>query len=54
MTTRGGYFELGIGRDMPIGYASHAAAAVELYFQEGFAFRLPATTTVVVLARQEK
>lgn len=53
MTTRGGDFELDIGQDISIGYASHTSTAVELYFQESFTFRLLTTEAVVVLSPQE-
>lgn len=54
MTTRGGDFELDVGQDISIGYSSHSATEVELYFQESVTFRLLTTEAVVVLARQEK
>lgn len=54
MTTRGGDFELDIGQDISIGYASHSDTAVDLYFQESFTFRLLTTEAVVVLGAQEK
>lgn len=53
MTTRGGDFELDIGQDISIGYASHTSTTVELYFQESFTFRLLTTEAVVVLSPQE-
>ncbi|QDC02813.1 family 1 encapsulin nanocompartment shell protein [Mesorhizobium sp. 8] len=53
LTTRGGDFELDIGQDISIGYASHSGTAVELYFQESFTFRLLTTEAVVVLEPQE-
>jgi uncharacterized linocin/CFP29 family protein len=50
MTTRGGDFELDIGQDISIGYASHSATSVELYFLESFTFRLLTSEAAVVLA----
>ncbi len=50
LTTRGGDFELDIGQDISIGYLSHSATTVELYFQETFTFRLLTTEASVVLA----
>ena len=38
MSTRGGDFELTIGQDVSIGYDSHDADSVNLYFQESFTF----------------
>jgi uncharacterized linocin/CFP29 family protein len=50
LTTRGGDFELDVGQDFSIGYISHSEAAVELYLQESFTFRLLTTEASVVLA----
>ncbi len=50
LTTRGGDFELDIGQDISIGYLSHSEAAVELYLQESFTFRLLTTEAAVALA----
>ena len=50
LTTRGGDFELAIGQDISIGYASHTASNVELYLQETFTFRLLTTEAVVSLS----
>jgi uncharacterized linocin/CFP29 family protein len=38
MSTRGGDFEMFLGRDVSIGYLSHDADQVELYFTESFTF----------------
>ncbi|HJT20332.1 MAG TPA: family 1 encapsulin nanocompartment shell protein [Nitrospira sp.] len=54
LTTRGGDFELNIGQDISIGYASHSNTKVELYLQETFTFRLLTTEAVVVLAPAQK
>lgn len=39
LSTRGGDFDLQLGQDLSIGYLSHDADSVELYFQESFTFR---------------
>lgn len=54
LTTRSGDFELDIGQDISIGYASHSGTVVELYFLETFTFQLLTTEAVVVLTRGEK
>ncbi|MBO3746808.1 bacteriocin family protein [Streptosporangiaceae bacterium NEAU-GS5] len=38
ITTRGGDFELRLGQDLSIGYDSHDADTIRLYFQETFTF----------------
>ncbi|WP_433180851.1 family 1 encapsulin nanocompartment shell protein [Actinoallomurus sp. CA-150999] len=38
LSTRGGDFELCLGQDLSIGYLSHDADTVQLYFQETFTF----------------
>jgi uncharacterized linocin/CFP29 family protein len=38
LTARGGDFELYLGQDLSIGYSSHDATSVELYFQESLTF----------------
>jgi uncharacterized linocin/CFP29 family protein len=50
LTTRGGDFELSLGQDVSIGYASHTDTAVRLYLQETFTFRLLTTEAAVALA----
>src|ERR1700729_1029189 len=54
LTTRGGDFELSIGQDVSIGYLSHTDAAVRLYLQETFTFRLLTSEASVVLAPSDK
>ena len=49
-TTRGGDFELDIGQDISIGYASHSQTAVQLYFQESFTFRVLTAEAAISLA----
>jgi uncharacterized linocin/CFP29 family protein len=38
LSTRGGDFALHLGQDVSIGYSSHDATSVELYFQESLTF----------------
>jgi uncharacterized linocin/CFP29 family protein len=38
LSARGGDFELYLGQDLSIGYLSHDAASIELYFQESLTF----------------
>lgn len=54
VTTRGGDFELDIGQDISIGYASHSKTTVELYLQETFTFRMLTSEAAVVLGREKK
>lgn len=49
LTTRGGDFELDLGQDISIGYSSHSATTVELYFQESFTFRMFTSEAAVAL-----
>jgi uncharacterized linocin/CFP29 family protein len=49
LTTRGGDFTLTLGQDISIGYASHTAAAVQLYLQESFVYRTLTTEAAVAL-----
>jgi uncharacterized linocin/CFP29 family protein len=50
LTTRGGDFVLSLGQDISIGYLTHSDAAVRLYLQESFTFRLLTSEASVVLA----
>ena len=54
LTTRGGDFELCVGQDISIGYASHSATAVQLYFQESLTFRLLTAEAAVALLHAKK
>lgn len=54
LTTRSGDFELDIGQDVAIGYASHSSTAVQLYFFETFTFRVLTSEASVVLAPGQK
>jgi uncharacterized linocin/CFP29 family protein len=38
LSARGGDYELHLGQDLSIGYQSHSAHQIELYFQESFTF----------------
>lgn len=49
LSTRGGDFELRLGQDLSIGYESHDATSVHLYFQQAFTFRLLTPEAVVPL-----
>ncbi|WP_072804791.1 family 1 encapsulin nanocompartment shell protein [Rhodococcoides yunnanense] len=49
LTTRGGDYELHIGQDLSIGYLSHDATTVELYFQESLTFLAYTSEAVVPL-----
>jgi uncharacterized linocin/CFP29 family protein len=40
LTTRGGDFELTLGKDVSIGYLSHTDTTVRLYLEEAFTFRV--------------
>jgi len=40
LSTRGGDFELTLGKDVSIGYLSHTDSAVRLYLEEAFTFRV--------------
>jgi uncharacterized linocin/CFP29 family protein len=50
VSTRGGDFNLHVGQDVSIGYASHSEAAVRLYLQETFTFLLLTAEAAVALA----
>jgi|JI10StandDraft_1071094.scaffolds.fasta_scaffold470056_2 uncharacterized linocin/CFP29 family protein len=39
LSTRGGDFELTVGRDISVGYRYHTADAIELYLEESITFR---------------
>ncbi len=50
LTTRGGDFELFLGQDLSIGYSSHDAESVELYFQETLTFAAYTSESAVALS----
>ncbi|GIQ79082.1 family 1 encapsulin nanocompartment shell protein [Bradyrhizobium sp. RD5-C2] len=54
LTTRGGDFQLSIGQDLSIGYLSHSATSVQLYFQETITFLMLTSEASVVLAPEAK
>lgn len=49
VTRRGGDFDLYIGQDISIGYQSHDATSVTLYFFETLTFQMQTSEAVVVL-----
>lgn len=49
LSTRGGDFELTVGRDLSVGYASHDTASVHLYLTETIAFRALTPEAAVTL-----
>jgi uncharacterized linocin/CFP29 family protein len=49
VSTRGGDFGLHLGQDLSIGYLSHDATSVELYFQETLTFLVYTTEASVLL-----
>ena len=50
LSARGGDYELRLGQDLSIGYLSHDAEYVELYFQESLTFVAYTAEASVVLA----
>ena len=50
LTGRGGDYELRLGQDLSIGYLSHDADTVQLYFQESLTFLVYTTEAIVSLA----
>ena len=49
LSTRGGDHELRLGQDLSIGYQSHDAEHIQLYFQESLTFRVLTSEASVVL-----
>ncbi|WP_328581321.1 family 1 encapsulin nanocompartment shell protein [Streptomyces sp. NBC_00370] len=49
LSARGGDFELRLGQDVSIGYLSHDATSVQLYFQETLTFLVHTSEAVVAL-----
>jgi len=49
LSARGGDFELHIGQDVSIGYLSHDATSIELYFQESLTFLTYTSEAIVAL-----
>ena len=54
LTTRGRDFQLTIGQDLSIGYLSHSATAVRLYFQETITFLMLTSEASLALALETK
>lgn len=54
LSTRGGDFELTVGRDLSIGYLGHTDAVVRLYLTESFTFRVLTPEAAVAMAYKEK
>ncbi|MFC5911188.1 family 1 encapsulin nanocompartment shell protein [Streptacidiphilus monticola] len=50
LSTRGGDFTLRLGQDLSIGYLSHDADSVQLYFQESLTFLVHTTEAVVAIS----
>jgi len=51
LSTRGGDFELHLGQDLSIGYLSHDATSIQLYFQESLTFLVQTSEAGVALLR---
>ncbi|MEP7053324.1 MAG: family 1 encapsulin nanocompartment shell protein [Pseudomonadota bacterium] len=51
MSTRGGDYELTVGQDLSVGYASHDRTTVELYLTESFTFRILEDKAAILLRR---
>jgi uncharacterized linocin/CFP29 family protein len=47
LTGRGGDYELRLGQELSIGYLSHSATQVDLYFTESFTFSVYTTEASV-------
>jgi uncharacterized linocin/CFP29 family protein len=54
LSTRGGDFALHLGQDFSIGYLSHTAGAIQLYFQETLTFLQLTAEAVVMLHSSSK
>jgi uncharacterized linocin/CFP29 family protein len=54
VSTRGNDFELTVGQDISIGFASHDAGGVALYLQESIAFRVHTPEAAVALVYKKK
>lgn len=53
ISKRGGDFEIILGNDLAIGYESHTASNVKLYFTESFTFRILDAAGVIHFTAQE-
>ena len=54
LSTRGGDYELTVGRDLSIGYLSHTDATVRLYLTESLTFRVLTPEAAVALVYKDK
>jgi len=54
LSTRGGDFELTVGRDLSIGYVSHNDSTVRLYLTESMTFRVLTPEAAVALVYTDK
>lgn len=54
MSARGGDFEINVGQDISIGYQSHTAETIELYFSESFTFQVLTPEAAVGLNPSKK
>jgi uncharacterized linocin/CFP29 family protein len=53
LSVRGGDFELRLGQDLSIGYLSHDATSIQLYFQESLTFLVYTSEAVVALTEPQ-
>ncbi len=53
LTTRGGDFELTVGKDLSVGYAGSDRKEVELYITESFTFRVLEDKAAILLRRPD-
>jgi uncharacterized linocin/CFP29 family protein len=53
LSTRGGDYELHIGQDLSIGYASHTDTVVQLYLRETLTFLMLTSEACVSIAAGE-
>lgn len=51
LSIRGGDYELTVGQDLSVGYASHDRTTVELYLTESFTFRVLEEKAAILLRR---
>jgi uncharacterized linocin/CFP29 family protein len=51
LSKRGGDYELTVGQDLSVGYASHDRTTVELYLTESFTFRVLEDKAAILLRR---
>lgn len=54
VSMRGGDFELTVGQDLALGYASHDAEGVDLYLSESITFRVLDPAAAIVVRRGER